>query len=99
MKEVFENFFVFFHVRFTVLGWSSICSFLKNQKMFIKFVSSISTCFLTMGPKDGINDMMKILIGIYTRPESEIFREPVNWKALELLDYPDIVKCKIYTCK
>lgn len=45
-----------------------------------------------MAPKEGINDMMKILISIFSRPESEVFREPVNWKALELLDYPDIVK-------
>ena len=48
-----------------------------------------------MGPKEGINDMMKILISIFSRPESEVFREPVNWKALLLLDYPDIVKGNI----
>lgn len=46
-----------------------------------------------MGPKEGINDMLKILLAIYSRPESEAFREPVNWKALELFDYPEIVKC------
>jgi hypothetical protein len=28
---------------------------------------------------------------IYTRKDSEFFREPVNWKALNLFDYPKII--------
>ena len=36
--------------------------------------------------------MLKILCSTIARPESFVFREPVDWKALELHDYTDIVK-------
>lgn len=32
------------------------------------------------------------MCGIISRPESAAFREPVDWKRLGLLDYPDIIK-------
>jgi hypothetical protein len=37
-------------------------------------------------------DMYKILCGLMSKPESYAFREPVDWKGLQLLDYPEVVK-------
>lgn len=45
-----------------------------------------------MSRKEGIQELYKIVCSILSRPESHVFREPVDWKGLELLDYPDIVK-------
>lgn len=39
-----------------------------------------------------MNDMLKIVCVFLARPESAPFREPVNWKALGLVDYPKVVK-------
>lgn len=39
-----------------------------------------------------MNDMLKIVCVFISRPESEPFREPVDYKGLGLLDYPKIVK-------
>jgi hypothetical protein len=36
--------------------------------------------------------MYKIITSMFQRPESYAFREPVDWKGLDLKDYPDIVK-------
>lgn len=36
--------------------------------------------------------MYKLLLIIMSRAESEAFREPVDWKGMGLLDYPEIVK-------
>ena len=44
--------------------------------------------------KDGLTDMLKIVCTILSRPESDVFREPVDWKGMELFDYPEIVKSK-----
>ena len=45
--------------------------------------------------KEGFADMLKIVSAMLMRPECDAFRAPVDWKALELFDYPEIVKCKI----
>lgn len=37
------------------------------------------------------SDLHKLVLGLLARPESSAFREPVDWKALGLDDYPDIV--------
>jgi len=37
-------------------------------------------------------DMHKLLLAFIARPESGPFREPVDWKNLGLLDYPQLVK-------
>ena len=39
-----------------------------------------------------MNDMLKIVIGLLSRKESGIFREPVDHKALRLTDYPELIK-------
>jgi len=36
--------------------------------------------------------MSKLVNQIYTRPDAEPFREPVDWKTLALFDYPQIIK-------
>ena len=36
----------------------------------------------------------KILTIIMAKPESEAFVVPVDWKGMQLLDYPEIVKCE-----
>jgi hypothetical protein len=45
-----------------------------------------------MSLKEGFSEMLKIVCSMLSRPESLVFREPVDWKGLSLLDYPDIVK-------
>ena len=45
-----------------------------------------------MFEKEGFAEMYKIVCSMMSRPESHAFREPVEWKALGLLDYLDIVK-------
>lgn len=42
--------------------------------------------------KEFFPEMLKIVCSILSRPESQVFREPVDWKGLGLTDYPDIVK-------
>lgn len=39
-----------------------------------------------------LKDMYKIICGIMSKSESYAFREPVDWKGLGLLDYPQIIK-------
>ncbi|CAM9840382.1 unnamed protein product, partial [Discosporangium mesarthrocarpum] len=41
---------------------------------------------------DGLADMQKILISLLNRSEAAAFREPVDWRGLDLKDYPDVVK-------
>ena len=41
---------------------------------------------------DAITQMLKIVTSTYTRPESFAFREPVDWKGLQLNDYTEMVK-------
>lgn len=41
---------------------------------------------------EAINHMLKIVTSTSSRAESFVFREPVDWKALNLMDYPDIIK-------
>lgn len=42
--------------------------------------------------KPGFPQIYKIVCCMLSRPESEIFREPVDWKGLGLTDYPDLIK-------
>jgi hypothetical protein len=37
-------------------------------------------------------DMLRLVLGLMSRPESLAFRDPVDWKGLGLDDYPAIVK-------
>lgn len=39
-----------------------------------------------------IDDFNKIWNKMMNRRDSEFFREPVDWEALDLLDYPQIIK-------
>jgi hypothetical protein len=50
--------------------------------------SSSSTTII----KDGFLEMYKIILSFISRPESNAFRDPVDWKQLGLVDYPSIVK-------
>lgn len=45
-----------------------------------------------MAKKEGFHELYKIVCSIISRQESLVFREPVDWKYLGLVDYPDIVK-------
>ncbi len=45
-----------------------------------------------MSSKDGFQEMYKVVCSIISRRESSVFREPVDWKALGLTDYPEVVK-------
>ena len=45
-----------------------------------------------MFEKEGFAEMYKIVCSMISRPESSAFREPVDWKAMGLLDYLNIVK-------
>lgn len=49
-----------------------------------------------MSVKEGVSEMLKIVCTMLSRPECEAFRSPVDWKNLELFDYPEIVKCEIF---
>jgi hypothetical protein len=56
--------------------------------------SSNSSAFsvgAAMGSK-GFAEMERILLSILSRPESDVFRDPVDHKGLGLFDYLDIVK-------
>eukprot|EP01040_Poterioochromonas_malhamensis_P005582 gene5582-5999_t len=44
------------------------------------------------GTDKELKEMYKIVCGIMSKPESFAFREPVDWKGLGLLDYPEVVK-------
>lgn len=39
-----------------------------------------------------VGDFMQIVAKLTTRKDSEYFREPVDWRALDLHDYPVIIK-------
>ena len=41
---------------------------------------------------EAFDQIYKVIASLFARPESYAFREPVDWKGLNLLDYPDIVK-------
>jgi len=41
---------------------------------------------------DSFGECMSILKFFNSKPDTEAFREPVDWKFLELLDYPKIIK-------
>eukprot|EP01035_Chromulina_nebulosa_P018892 gene18892-24688_t len=36
--------------------------------------------------------MLRIVLSLLSRPESLAFRDPVDWKGMGLLDYPEIIK-------
>mmetsp|Transcript_3907 Transcript_3907/g.6121 ORF Transcript_3907/g.6121 Transcript_3907/m.6121 type:complete len:219 (+) Transcript_3907:41-697(+) len=42
--------------------------------------------------KAAFDDFLKIVYGLLAKPDADPFREPVDWEAIGLLDYPDIVK-------
>lgn len=54
--------------------------------------SSSSSTSTTTIIKDGFLEMYKIILSFISRPESNAFRDPVDWKQLGLVDYPSIVK-------
>lgn len=39
-----------------------------------------------------MKDMHRIVCMMYVRPEGAAFRQPVDWKGLGLIDYPQIIK-------
>lgn len=49
-----------------------------------------------MPPKEGqeepLKRMVKIVNFFMTHPDTGPFREPVDWRGLELFDYPEIIK-------
>ena len=42
--------------------------------------------------QEALNRMYKIVQQFTARTDSEPFREPVNWKELQLYDYPKVIK-------
>lgn len=42
--------------------------------------------------KEGFSEMLKIVLSMLSRQESDAFRNPVDWKAMNLPDYPEIIK-------
>ena len=44
---------------------------------------------------EAFDQIYKGIASLFARPESYAFREPVDWKGLNLLDYPDIVKTDV----
>jgi hypothetical protein len=40
----------------------------------------------------GLKNIHRIVCGFMSRPECAAFREPVDWKGLGLIDYPEIIK-------
>jgi len=44
------------------------------------------------GQPDAIKRMTKILNALWNRSDSAPFREPVDWRGLELYDYPKVIK-------
>ena len=42
--------------------------------------------------KEGFSEMLKVVCSMLSRNESSVFRDPVDWKSLGLLDYPEIVQ-------
>lgn len=57
----------------------------------IEASSSASAVAAALGP-EAFPEMERILISMLSRPESDVFKEPVDHKALGLVDYLDIVK-------
>eukprot|EP01083_Nonionella_stella_P093953 263556_1 len=43
-------------------------------------------------PSTEFNLMGKLVQQVYSRPEAEPFRDPVDWKTLGLFDYPQLIK-------
>jgi hypothetical protein len=39
-------------------------------------------------------EMLKVVCAFIARPESDPFRRPVDWKAMGLLDYPQVIVAK-----
>ncbi len=44
------------------------------------------------GQEDALARMTKIVNAFLTHPDSGPFREPVDWRGLELNDYPEVIK-------
>jgi hypothetical protein len=44
------------------------------------------------GQNEPIKRMTKILNALWNRNDSAPFREPVDWRGLELFDYPEIIE-------
>lgn len=45
-----------------------------------------------MSQTDEFKEIAKVLAQMYAKPDAEPFREPVEWKALGLFDYPQVIK-------
>lgn len=42
--------------------------------------------------KPGIEKLKRIVNSFLARPDARAFAEPVDWRALELYDYPEVIK-------
>lgn len=69
---------------------SSSQQFQQSLSPLFVFFKTISAA--KMFEKEGFAEMYKIVCSMISRPESSAFREPVDWKAMGLLDYLNIVK-------
>jgi hypothetical protein len=50
-----------------------------------------TTCSSMFTEKEGFKEMLKVVCSMLSRNECLVFRDPVDWKSLGLLDYPEIV--------
>lgn len=50
-----------------------------------------TTCSSMFSEKEGFKEMLKVVCSMLSRNECLVFRDPVDWKSLGLLDYPEIV--------
>jgi Bromodomain len=53
---------------------------------------SVTIVAMAVSAKEGFSEMLKIVCSMLSRNECMVFREPVDWKGLGLLDYPEIVQ-------
>jgi Bromodomain len=55
-------------------------------------MSEKETKKLSPSGQEALHRVMKIVNAFLARPDSGPFREPVDWRGLELYDYPEIIK-------
>ena len=55
-------------------------------------MSSDEDSYGLLSQSTALSRMEKLVEGLLARPDSAPFAEPVDWKGLELLDYPDIIQ-------
>lgn len=54
-------------------------------------MSSDEDSYGLLSQSTALSRMEKLVQGLLARPDAAPFAEPVDWKGLELFDYPDIV--------